>query len=196
MELTSTAGYGEQAQFLAERFERVSFEQVHATVLPFLDLPPGRAVDIGAGSGRDAAALAARGHEVTAVEPVPELRAIAQALHADAGIRWVADELPELRALDGPFGLVMATAVWMHLTTAERAQGMRRVAGLLGPGGRLMLSLRHGPVPAGRRMFDVDPAEVISAAAALDLRLLHRGPGTDLQRRHDVTWTVLVLEAR
>jgi len=61
-----------------------------------------------------AAALAARGHRVTAVEPTAELRAHGQRLHGDAGIAWVDDALPDfasLRAAGASFDLVMATAV-------------------------------------------------------------------------------------
>ena len=36
---------------------------------------------------------------------------------------------------------------------------MGRVAGLLRPGGLMTLLLRHGPVPQGRRMFEVSAAE-------------------------------------
>ena len=39
---------------------------------------PSRVLDVGAGTGRDAAALAALGHSVVAVEPTPELRAHGQ----------------------------------------------------------------------------------------------------------------------
>ncbi|MGQ3357308.1 MAG: class I SAM-dependent methyltransferase, partial [Phreatobacter sp.] len=74
MSRASTAGYAEEAENLARQYESVTFEEVHAPLLHLLPLS-GRALDIGAGSGRDAAALAARGFAVTAVEPTAELRA-------------------------------------------------------------------------------------------------------------------------
>jgi len=190
--LASTAGYASDAERLARQYESVTFDQVHRDVLPYLDVAPCLACDIGAGTGRDAAALSARGYRVTAVEPVKELRAIGRRLHPDAGISWVDDALPVLREINGPFGLVLITAVWMHLDAEERARGLRRVAGLLGHGGRLALKLRHGPVPPGRRMFDVPPAEVIDGAAGLGLELLHREHRTDLHGRDGVTWSGLV----
>jgi hypothetical protein len=131
---------------------------------------------------------------VTAVEPVRELRVIGERLHGDTGITWVDDSLPELEKVSGPFGLVLCTAVWMHLDAAERDRALRRVAGLLGDGGRLVLTIRHGPAPPGRRMFEVAPEEVISAGAELGLGLLHRGHRGDVLGRADVTWSNLVLE--
>lgn len=196
----STAGYAEAADALVTQYESVSFEQAHRSVLHYLTLPPARVADLGAGSGRDAAALAARGHDVYAVEPVAQMRDAARLLHADADITWLDDSLPELDALtleaerSGEFGLILASAVWMHLNSAERSLGLRRVARLLSPGGRLVLTLRHGPVPRGRRMFDVAPVEVMIAAADRGLELAHFSHVPDAHGRRRVSWTSLVLE--
>lgn len=190
----STAGYAEAAEALVKQYESVSFEAAHRTVLHYLSLPPSRVADLGAGSGRDAAALASRGHDVFAVEPVPQLLKAAQHLHADASVTWINDALPALDQLGGDFSLVMTTAVWMHLDETERALGMSRIAEMLRPGGRWVLTLRHGAVPEGRRMFDVAPVEVISGAADRGLELAHFSHCADAHGRRDVSWTNLVLE--
>ena len=62
------------------------------------------------------------------------------------------------------FDAVLLTAVWMHLDAPLRARAMPIVAKLVRPGGVLILSQRHGPVPVGRRMFDVTPAETVGLA--------------------------------
>src|SRR5690606_9625022 len=142
----------EKADVLAERYESVHFEDVHGDVLALLPQPPAQALDIGAGTGRDAAALAARGYQVTAVEPTPEFRAIGRRLHKDATIAWIDDALPDLAAVEGGFDLILLSAVWMHLDAAQRAAAMVRVAGLLRGNGVMVLSLRHGPIPEGRIM--------------------------------------------
>ncbi|WP_030244006.1 class I SAM-dependent methyltransferase [Streptomyces sp. NRRL S-350] len=192
-----TAGYGEAAAQLALQYESVSFAEVHRERLHLYPAPPTAVLDIGAGTGRDAAALAALGHRVVAVEPTPELRAVGERLHGDAAIRWVADALPDLPLLtaeDGRFDLVLLTAVWMHLAPAERPAAMDALAGLLAPGGRLALTLRHGPVPPGRRMFDLPPEPTVDLAASRGLRLLHRSGRADLHGRAGVHWTALVFE--
>ena len=51
---------------------------------------------------------------------------------------------------------------------------MPRVAKLLRAEGVLALSLRHGPVPPGRRMFEVTADETIGLAQTEGLRLLLR----------------------
>ena len=69
--VSGTQGYGEHAMALAERYESISFADVHAEVAHLIPPAPARIADIGAGSGRDAAALARMGHQVIAVEPPP-----------------------------------------------------------------------------------------------------------------------------
>ncbi|GAA4931391.1 class I SAM-dependent methyltransferase [Streptomyces coeruleoprunus] len=192
-----TAGYGEAAARLAEQYESVSFEEVHREALHLFPAQPCAVLDIGAGSGRDAAALAGRGHRVAAVEPTPQLRELGRRLHAGRDIEWIDDALPRLSGLHAHgrrFDLILLTAVWMHLDEAERRTAMPRVAALLRPGGRLMLSLRHGPVPAGRRMFDVPAEEAVCLAAGQGLRVVHESRRGDLHGREDVWWSRLVLE--
>ncbi|SDJ74037.1 class I SAM-dependent methyltransferase [Streptomyces indicus] len=185
--------YAHAADQLAQRYESLTFESVHAEILHLLPDAPVRVADIGAGTGRDAAALAGRGHEVTAVEPVRELRLVAQRLHGDAPIDWVEDSLPGLRGLEGDFGLILLSAVWMHLDEQERADAMRRLAELLSPGGLLIISLRHGPPPSDRKMFDVPADETANLAQECGLDVLHLGGGQDQLGRDDVRWSELAL---
>src|SRR5690606_32527632 len=61
--------YHAKASVLAARYEAVAAETVHAALLSFLPQGAGLlALDVGAGSGRDAAWLAGLGYEVVAVE--------------------------------------------------------------------------------------------------------------------------------
>ncbi|MEV4252251.1 class I SAM-dependent methyltransferase, partial [Spirillospora sp. NPDC049652] len=134
-----------------------------------------------------------RGHTVTAVEPTPELRAHGRRLHPGAGIEWLDDTLPDLSAVHGTFDLVTLIAVWMHLDPSERPRAMRRLAELTAPEGLVVLTLRHGPTPPGRHMFDVPADETLAQAAETGLRAVHRGTWNDLLGRPGVSWTTLAL---
>ena len=194
--VAGSSGYEANAATLAEQYESITFEQVHADVLHRFPAAPCAVLDIGAGSGRDAAALARRGHRVTAVEPTAGMRQQGQARHAGLPITWINDSLPDLarlRARDEVYDLVLLTAVWMHLDARERARAMPEVAALLAPGGEMVMALRHGPVPAGRRMFDVSAAETAALGAAHGLRETFRTRRADTQGRADVHWSVLCL---
>ncbi|MFD7013685.1 class I SAM-dependent methyltransferase [Streptomyces sp. NPDC059928] len=192
-----TAGYAEAADTLAVQYEEVAFDEVHRDVLQLIPAQPARILDVGAGTGRDAAALVARGHRVVAAEPTSELRTHGQRIHKNSAIDWVDDALPELSLSQhlGRFDAVFATAVWMHLNAEERRRAMARVVALLVPGGRFFVDLRHGPVPDGRRMFDVSAAETVQLGTAYGLQTLHRSECPDLRGRDSVWWSCLVFKA-
>jgi protein-L-isoaspartate O-methyltransferase len=65
-------GYARQADKLSEAWERVSFIDVQQPVLQLIPSHACDVVDVGAGTGRDAAAFADMGHRVVAVEPTAE----------------------------------------------------------------------------------------------------------------------------
>ncbi len=193
--IAGTAGYAEAADELFVRYESIAFAEVHRAVLHLLPTAPAHVLDIGAGTGRDAAALAEIGHRVVAVEPTDALRRGAMALHPSSSIQWIDDSLPDLAVVlahGRRFDLVMLTAVWMHLDGAERRRAMPRVASLLRPGGVMVMSLRHGPVPPGRWMFEVAAAETVRLArdAGLRLEIERRGPSLQPQNA-GIEWTRL-----
>ena len=193
-------GYEAEADALAVRYESRAFEAVHPHLLALLPPPPSPVIDIGAGTGRDAGALAARGHAVTAVDPTAAMRAHGQRLHPSPLIDWVDDHLPGLARVVPPaggFALVLLTAVWMHLDTGQRAAAMPRLAAIAAPGALLAMTLRHGPVPAGRRMFDVPAAETIALAAESGFTCIGMSEGDDgLTLQAGVAWDRLVFRRR
>jgi SAM-dependent methyltransferase len=198
MKANGTEGYGETADVLVKQYESLTFADVHRDTLHLIPTTPGRVLDVGAGTGRDAAALAALGHTVVAVEPTSELRAHGQRLHREAAITWIDDSLPDLNKVHARgerFDLVMLTAVWMHLDSGQCERAMAGIAGLLQPGGLVTLLLRHGPVPAGRRMFEVSAAETRALADHHGLKTIHDSERPALLGGSAVWWSVLALRA-
>ncbi len=189
---SGTEGYSEEAEALVRQYESIAFADVHKQILHLVPAPPARILDIGAGTGRDAAGFAAMGHSVTAVEPTAALRMRAIKLHASPRIKWLDDSLPDLAVVTERgemFDVVMLTAVWMHLDEQQRRRAMVCVAALVRPGGVMTFSLRHGPVPVGRRMFDVTATETIALAQAQGLTcMLQLESVRGLSGRPGVTW--------
>jgi SAM-dependent methyltransferase len=189
---------GYQAAATAERiasWEAIDDEALLRPVARFLPPLPARLAEVGAGTGRTAAWLAARGYEVTAIEPVADLREAGMALHPECGIGWTDDSLPGLAALGArTFDGALLIAVWQHLPFASREAAMARLAAIIAPRGVLLMSLRHGPGAPGRPVYPCDPAETIGQAARLGLGLLHREHAPSLQQGNrdlGVTWTWL-----
>ena len=82
--------YDVHAQQLTEQYESLEAHAVHQWLMDLL--PTGvnsRALDVGSGSGRDAAWLVSRDFEVWAVEPSEVMRREAQKRHAEAAITWL-----------------------------------------------------------------------------------------------------------
>ena len=193
--ISGTEGYADEADALVQQYERIAFADVHRAVLHLTPTVPSDILDIGAGTGRDAAGFAELGHRVVAVEPTAALRERAMALHPSPRIEWIDDALPDLARITArgeTYDLVMLTAVWMHLDERQRQHAMPRVASLVRPGGSMVMSLRYGPVPKGRRMFAVSVEETTMLAAVENLRpTLHLQAMDSALRRPGVTWARL-----
>jgi SAM-dependent methyltransferase len=117
------------------------------------DLPPGRAVDVAAGTGRHALWLAERGWQVTAVDfsAVGVEQGRAQAAGRGLSIEWAVADVHGW-APQQPADLVLAAHVQLGVA------GFARCAQWLAPGGRLVVvghALRnlteggHGPRDPG-----------------------------------------------
>jgi SAM-dependent methyltransferase len=195
--VSGTEGYAEEADELFRIYESFPASDAHREVLHLMPAAPASVLDIGSGTGRDAAWFASLGHRVVAVEPTGAMRLRAMALHQSPRIEWLDDSLPELASLQArgeKFDLVMLTAVWMHLDAQQRRRAMPNVASLLRNGGTMIMQIRHGPVPPGRRMFEISPEETIELARleglhpVLNLRAESR---QEQNRVAGISWTSL-----
>ena len=196
-QVSGTEGYADEAEELFRRYESIPAADAHRAVLHLIPTAPGSIVDIGAGTGRDAAWFASQGHRVVAVEPTDAMRIPAMALHPSPRIEWLNDSLPDLTLLlarGEQFDVVMLSAVWMHLDTRQRRQAMPNLAALMRTGGVMIMHIRHGPVPPGRRMFEVPAEETIEQARIQGLRPVVNVRDESRQEQNriaDVTWTTL-----
>lgn len=106
-------------------------------------VPPGsRVLDVGCGSGHLAASLVAAGHVVHAVDPDPQMVALATSRSA-ADVR--PGGLPDLPYDDASFDAVVANFVLNHVDDPRAAA--RALAPLTRPGGHVVASIWPSSVP-------------------------------------------------
>lgn len=191
----STHFYDENAQRLFDQYQSLEFERVHGEWLHHLPEQPGLVLDIGAGSGRDAKALAQKGWQVVAVEPADKLRALGQTTTAGLDVSWLEDSLPALssvRQLSQRFQLILVSAVWMHLPGEDQQRALRVLSSLLAPGGHLVMTFREGPNNDSRQFHPVEMGVLDSWAQNLALLPVQASHNGDQLGRDGVTWHLRV----
>jgi tellurite methyltransferase len=133
-------------------------------------IPPGRALDVACGAGRNALFLAQRGFAVDAVDISREAleRGHSSAQAQGLQVNWVAQDLDEGLALAGPYQLILVIR-YVNLPLIEQ------LAGQLAPGGYLLceqhLVSERPVIGPGNPAYRVGPGEL--ARAATRLRVVH-----------------------
>lgn len=188
--------YENNVNSVADRYESLRFEDVHKQLLNQLLDKPLCILDIGAGTGRDAAWLAEHGHQVIAVEPSAKMRKEGQKRHPNPSIRWLDDRLPSLVQtfqLGIHFDIILLSAVWMHIATSERTRAFRKMILLLKPGGCLFISLRYGPSQPERFIYPVYFDELENLARQHGAYIEHAERTADKIGRNDIYWIQAVV---
>lgn len=190
--------YHIHAERYQAQYDSIAAADVHANWKVLLDdLSVGSALDVGAGSGRDAQWLADLGWKVTAVEPACKLREIARN-RTHAAIKWVDARLPDLVGVNAPgdgFDLILLSAIWMHVPQNYRPASFKRILDLLSPSGTVIITLRFGPSDPERPMYPVSVDELIVLAAEYGISIveLNTQHSSDQLQRADVTWKTVAL---
>ncbi|PKG96929.1 class I SAM-dependent methyltransferase [Paraglaciecola sp. MB-3u-78] len=206
--------YNDNANELAQQYLSKTFEEVHQSWSQFLpeiiDNPNARILDLGAGAGRDAkylAQLAEKKHgasnqiKVFAAEPANLLAQLGELQTRHLNVKWLEDSLPALSKVtkqEISFDLILLSAVWMHIPPSDRARSIRKLANLLKPGGKLVISLRHGQNQeefTQRKMHLVCADELKRLATDVGLfTKLETPKEADKLGRNHVSWQTLVLQ--
>lgn len=183
--------YEAHAAEVESQYEAVDPAHLHAWVSPLLPPPPAIVLDVGAGSGRDAAWLASLGFDVVAAEPAAAMRRQAMIRHPNPRIQWIDDRLPDaprLSQLGMAYDAIWCSAVWQHIHPIHRQRAFRKLVCALKPGGLLILTLRLGPTPPGRLMYAVSQAEMEALARDFGLSIVRVDHSSDHTGRAKVSW--------
>jgi len=159
----------------AERDLIWSAEPNRFLVAEVSDLPPGRAIDIGAGEGRNALWLAEQGWEVTAVDfsnvAIDKGRRIAE--HRGLDLDWVVADLRDYVPPERSFDLVIE--FYIQLASPLREEIWRRAAAAVAPGGTLLVvghdlaNLEHGYGGPQNPIALFTPDDVVETIDGLDV---------------------------
>jgi SAM-dependent methyltransferase len=119
-------------------------------LLAFLeDRPPGRAIDLGCGTGTNVITLAQHGWQVLGVDFAPSAIRRARAKIERAGVRADVSvgDVTRLAGINGPFNFALDLGCFHSLNTADKRRYLARLEALLAPGGHWLLYgwLRAGP---------------------------------------------------
>ena len=195
---TAIDWYDAHADEVAPIYEHILPQRVHAWLVPFLPKPPAQVLDVGGGTGRDCRWFHKQGYSVVCVEPSRSMRNEASKRFRSEGLVMVPRDsrLPDLDGLHSRHDLILLSAVWQHIDPAVRPAAFARMMALLSDSGTLAMTLRHGPMPSGRGMFETSAEELKAMAADHDAELVYEAGDADLQLRDGVWWTLAAVRKR
>lgn len=142
--------------------------------------PPGRAIDLGCGSGTNGITLARAGWQVTGVDFA--MKAIGQARRklAQAGLpgEFLQRDVTALDDLHHPFNLILDIGCFHGLSGEKKARYQHNLLRLLSPGGSFLL---YGFLPDPPTTTGISAADL--ARFQSGLTLISEQTGTDRHRQ-------------
>ncbi|MGC3938419.1 class I SAM-dependent methyltransferase [Roseobacter sp. EG26] len=170
--------YGEKARDYVELTE--GFNETDPRLEAFIsDVPKGgHVLDLGCGPGTSSAAMAERGLSVTAVDPVPEMIALAQR-HPGVEARLAGfDDISGTDVYDG----IWANFSLLHASREDMPRHLAALARALKPGGRFHIGMKTGTGskrdPIGRYYTYYTDAELTGLLEEAGLTVTARETGS------------------
>lgn len=194
--------YQRHADDLAARYEQADVGELQTSLLEHLP-SQGTVLEVGCGTGRDAAFLIEQGFEVTAVDASLQMLAVAVRQHPELKGHTFCAELPfqdRHPLLSRRFDAIISIALLMHVSDQDVSRAAHQFAELLNPGGVLFASASETrPGVINERQDDgriyverpPDRLENMLVAAGFRRKALHHyadGAG------RSIAWYAIVLE--
>jgi len=134
-EMTETLEYYEKyASELSKRYESADLKALHADLKKHL--PAGRILDVGCGSGRDAAVMSAAGFDVSGLDGSAKLLEEAARLHPELELRLFNCRLPSVLPFENQyFSGFYSIACLMHFKRREISSILQELHRVLQPAG-------------------------------------------------------------
>jgi cyclopropane fatty-acyl-phospholipid synthase-like methyltransferase len=146
---------------------------------------PGRAIDIGCGTGTNVITLANAGWRVTGVDFAPRAIKLATRKVSKAGIQaeLLVRDATNLQGIDGPFDLAFDLGCFHGISQTGRAKYLEQLTKILAPGGFWLLYgfLKSDQDQSGTGLAEWDLEQILTRLA-----LVWRRDGVD--RRGPSAW--------
>lgn len=197
---TTIDTYSDNAEEFANRYESVSVSQQLKLFLKYLPAG-GRILEIGCGSGRDAAFLLDQGFDVTAVDASNKLLSLAAKYHPQLQGKLYKASAPFSESypfMNKKFDGAVSMAMIMHLSDASFSRFLSQLANLVKPNGILFLSSSAGRTglnnkrdPKQRLYIERSLDSIAKFASREGFSLLHTHTDHDLFGRN-ISWHGIV----
>lgn len=196
MEQSTLKYYRLNAPAAAERYESANVKELHGFLMSGFS-PGDRILEIGCGSGRDAAFMRKQGFTVTATDGSASMVAQACLYHPELAGNVRQLKLPEgLSVVSGRFEGVYAVAVLMHLSRKEIENSISRIYSLLTSNGKFIFSVpverddieRDDFDAKGRRFTAFSQDEWENLCVKYDFHIARTMISTDGLGRGGIVW--------
>jgi ubiquinone/menaquinone biosynthesis C-methylase UbiE len=148
---------------------------------------PGRAIDIGCGTGTNVATLAKAGWNATGVDYAPRAIKLARQKLKMAGIKaeFSVSDATILNGITGPFDFALDIGCFHSIPKDGQAKYLDQLDRILAPGGFWLMYgfFKSGTPPSGTGLDEADLARISSR-----LTLLSRRDGFDDKRNRSSAW--------
>ncbi|NLF95658.1 MAG: methyltransferase domain-containing protein [Candidatus Riflebacteria bacterium] len=194
--------YEKNAVELCERYESVSLDSFHQALKNSFE-PGSCLLEIGCGSGRDAARAVSSGFDVAAIDASRQLLTEAQKLHPELEGRLFQMSLPcQLPFADKTFEGFYSVACLMHLPSNDLYSALSEIHRVVRHGGLVSLPVCRPDVNSSGldehgRVFNLMPVEEwtrVFAASGFDAKV--GSVEADSLGREGVSWVTISLKNR
>jgi len=200
MEGTRMGFYDEAAKSTAANYEALDTRPIVTPILEYLPAG-GRLLDLGCGSGRDAAFFLKQGYDVTGLDGSEAMLREASTYHPELLGRLIHHALPESLPFNaGAFDILVSFAVIMHLEEALLPKSFSEIARVLRPGGVAAYSVNtarprldeHGNDLRGRHFTCLDASTWERYHRGAGLQTVAGWENEDIIGRPGISWITFV----